>query len=873
MKQSFIRLSILSVVLALFTQLAQSATVKALSFAINEANGSSDRSPIKTYMATNHVDFGVFDYTKAPSYFIKDDFSEAGTNFKVIYFDYNSGSNNHNYKFLVFDSDKYELKNTPLDDKLGENITAVFSDENGDEYALLSVRGTYKDDKVSATLGPVKTYIAGIAAKYPNAKIIVSYNARLSGTYSTTGNTYMDILNTYLTEDSTGPQMTCLGRVTNVGGFYMYPADTPSTYSVSKVPSSIGTKYAGSLATLEVPTKYKVVFNDWDGTGLQTNIVYASESVTPPVPVREGYTFTGWDHAASEFASVSESFTATAQYALNAASLRVVGDPENLGTADPAYGSTSAIAAGDQFTASVTMPALADGATSRWVCAGYTHYEITDVVTGAKTIAQEGNAASFAYEHVFHDELVWHFTNEWLVSVSSTTGGSVSATETWVRNGETATLVATPEEGYDFWRWDGDTEGIADVSSATIAPSVTAARSLRAVFAPAGADVSVQHVATTGNDENDGYSPESPKLTIQAAVDTLAALPGYGTVHVAPGLYEAKSSQSTVVSDGVTAIVAITNAISVIGDANSPDGVTVRNTSTNNTAQAIVFYINHPGALVANLTAENSHRYAPQSRPYGGNVAIDAAGGTVSNCVIREANWAGNYARGSAAWLNSENALLTHCVITNNTAPGNGYQTTIGGGMGLFGGLFVHVDKGTVANCLIANNRDTSGWAIGGQDKQSWSSGVTIREGSLLNCTVVTNEARYTGGVYLHPDGYAKNVVVAGCVNRCSYTNSLGQIGWSDIGFKGSLANASHCASDGGEALDATCVAGTARQFFRDMAARDYRPAVNSPLINKGATYGGLAAFDLLGKARFKEKAPDIGCYEMTGAFTVIMVK
>ena len=57
------------------------------------------------------------------------------------------------------------------------------------------------------------------------------------------------------------------------------------------------------------------------------------------------------------------------------------------------------------------------------------------------------------------------------------------------------------------------------------------------------------------------------------------------------------------------------------------------------------------------------------------------------------------------------------------------------------------------------------------------------------------------------------------------------------------------------------------------MAGRDYRPAANSPLINKGAPYPGMAASDLIGKARFLEKAPDIGCYEMTGAFTVIMVK
>ena len=873
MKQSFIRLSLIAAMLAISAQIAQAATVKALSFAINYANNSGDRTPIKNYMGENGVDFGIFDYAKASSYFINADFSNSGRNFKAVY--YQNAANDQ--KFVIYDSDKYELVNVPANDKSANNMAAVFRDANGDMFALFSVRptstGSYRDDapaRITSTLDPVVAYVQGIAANYPGAKVILTYNAYLSGAYN--GNSYSNVLDRYLVERDEGPHMTRLGR-TSGGGAYMYPGDVPTSYLVTDV-NSIGTKYNGTLVTLAYPMKYKVIFNDWDGTGLQTNVVFAGESVTPPVPQRSGYTFTGWDHAASEFASVSASFTATAQYALNAASLHVVGDPENFGTSDPAYGLTSAIAAGDQFTASVTMPALANGATSRWVCSGYTHYEITDVVTGAKTIAQEGNAASFAYEHVFHDELVWHFTNEWLVSVSSTAGGSVSAaSETWVRNGETILLVATPGEGYDFWRWDGDTDGIADVSAASIAPAITAARSIRAVFAPAGADVSVQYVSTTGDDANDGYSAERPKLTIQAAVDTLAAIPGYGTVHVAPGRYETSSSESVAVSDAAKANVAVTNAITIVGDTGNPEDVIVRNTSTSHQAQVIVCYLNHPGAFVANLTFEDAHRNAPQSGPYGGNVAIDSAGGIVSNCIIRNATWYGNYARGTGAWLNSVDALLTHCVVTNNGASSSGYQTTIGGGLGLYGGLFVHVDKGTVANCLIANNRDTSGWSIGGQDKQSWSSGVTIREGSLLNCTVVTNVARWTGGVYLHPGGYAKNVVVAGCVNRCSYTNSLGQIGWHDIGFKGSLANVSHCASDGGEALDATCVAGTVSSFFRDFEARDYRPAADSPLVNRGVTYTGIEPFDLVGNVRVQGKAPDIGCYENSPRGTVLMVQ
>ncbi len=828
---------------------AANAAVKALSFAINEVNSSADKQPIRDYMGQNGVDFGVFDTAKASNYFINADFVSEGRNFAVSYYK----NANVDFKFVIYDSDKYTLVNVPEDDKSSNHIVGVFEDEYGDRFALISLRGSY-----SAT--SVKNYLDGIAAKYPTAKLIVTYNERV-------GNTSAETLNASLTTDSSGPQMTCLGRTsadeTSVGGVYLYPADVPASYSVSLVPKSIGTKYNGTLATIGFPAKCTVVFNDWDGTGLQTNIVLAGQSVTPPVPPeRAGYTFTGWDHPASDFASVPASFTATAQYAENTAWLLVSGDPEQIGTADPAYGTTPT---NGSFTASVTATNFLESSVERWVCTGYTHYEITDVATGAKTVAQEGSTASFAYTHVLHDELAWHFTNEWLVTASATAGGSVSATETWVRNGDTLALVATPDEGWEFLGWRGDTNGLADVSSASIAPVVTAPRTLRAAFTPVGADASVQYVATTGDDANDGYSSESPKLTIQAAVDTLADAAGHGTVHVAPGLYQAQSSQSTAVGNGATAIVAIADPIAVVGDTGRPEDVIVRNTSTFNQAQAIVLYLSHPRAFVANLTAENGHRMQPDVL-YGCNVAIDAAGGTVSNCVVRGANSIGNYARGAGAWLNSDDAFLTHCVVTNNTASGSGYQYTEGIG------IFVHVARGTVANCLIANNHDSGGTATHTNEKQDWSNGVAVDHGALINCTVATNEARHAAGVYLHPNGYATNVVVAGCVNHCTfYVN--GEPKFTDVGFSGTIANASHCASDGGEALDETCVAGTMETFFRDVAALDYRPRMDSPLVDKGVAYAGIAAIDLLGNKRVVSRAPDIGCYENPPVGLVIVIK
>ena len=836
----------LALAVGMLIPLASSAmTVKALSFAVNEAHGTGDKTPIKTFMATNDVDFGAFEYARADNYFINADFTLDDKHFKVAYYK-NAG---YDYKYFIYNSDKYELVDEPSTNKSSTNMAAAFRDEYGDTNVLVSLRGSF-------TASSVKSYLDGIASRYLGGRIIVTYNQLV-------GDSDSETLNDSLMDSSSGPGMTCLGRTdvngTAIGGAYMYPDDVPSSYSVSLVPKSIGTKYNGTLATIEFPNKYWVIFNDWDGTGLQTNVVVHGGSVTPPTPEREGYTFIGWDHPASDFASVTGSFTATAQY--DVPTLTVLGEPENFGTADPAYGTITTIASNDSFTASVTMPDAEPDATERWICTGYTHYQVTDLNTGARTVVQQGYSSSFTYTHVWRDELVWHFTNEWLVAVSATAGGSVSVGDTWVRNAETLALVATPESGWEFWGWVGDTSGIVDTSSASIAPTITAARSLKAVFIPDGADATVQYVDIDGNDANSGYFAGSPKLTVQAAIDALAGSSGCGTVYVAAGTYVYAGT------------VFVTNAISVLGATGNPEDVVLRAAKVGSNSNRITIRLNHPDAFVANLAVENGHRYQPQSNPYGANVAIEAAGGTVSNCVIRNGVSEHYYPRGTGAWLNSPAALLTHCVVTNNTTEGSGKQPN-----NTYAGVVVHVEKGTVANCLIANNANTGTGTVT-DIRQAAICGVTVIDGRILNCTVVTNEARYTGGVYLGSKGYATNVVVAGCVNKCTYLDAEGNPKFTDTGFKGELAHASHCASDdwesdeGGELDEKTCVRGTAAEFFRDMAGRDYRPAANSPLVNKGATYDGIAAIDLLGNPRVQGRSVDIGTYESAPSGLFIFVK
>ena len=66
--------------------------------------------------------------------------------------------------------------------------------------------------------------------------------------------------------------------------------------------------------TINVNIRHTVIFKDWDGTILKTEIVEESASATAPSdPTREGYNFTGWD---KDFTNVTSDLIITAQYAV-----------------------------------------------------------------------------------------------------------------------------------------------------------------------------------------------------------------------------------------------------------------------------------------------------------------------------------------------------------------------------------------------------------------------------------------------------------------------------------------------------------------------------------------------------------------------------
>lgn len=76
------------------------------------------------------------------------------------------------------------------------------------------------------------------------------------------------------------------------------------------------TKDANYTATFtNILRQYTVTFLDWDGTQLSQQVVdYGTAAIAPANPVREGYTFVGWD---KDFSNVQSDLIVTAQYTRN----------------------------------------------------------------------------------------------------------------------------------------------------------------------------------------------------------------------------------------------------------------------------------------------------------------------------------------------------------------------------------------------------------------------------------------------------------------------------------------------------------------------------------------------------------------------------
>ena len=360
----------------------------------------------------------------------------------------------------------------------------------------------------------------------------------------------------------------------------------------------------------------------------------------------------------------------------------------------------------------------------------------------------------------------------------------------------------------------------------------------------------VRYVATTGDDANHGGTPDFPKKTIGAAVESLATigqtLPCI--VHVAPGLYP------------ITAPIALNQPILVLGDDSDPSRTIVSNKSGAGylNGNQRVFTLNHADAFVANLTMQNGSSWGGG----GSSFYIQSNGGMVSNCVVEAGQTAGNGASCGGGLLDA--GRVTHTVFR---------KCTVGSGESSDGNQDYRPAvlwlKGTASaeNCLLVDNT---------QNKSKALSLARLDGSSVMrNCTIVDSGLGTTNSycavfapLYVGSANVTvQNVVVAGVTNQID--GALCRPLW---GYPAKFLNGATDADISGLNYHEGTVTGTASSFFNDYANGDYTPKTRGPLVNKGANYEGMASVDLAGKKRLNGSKIDIGCYEsQSSAFTVLI--
>ena len=337
----------------------------------------------------------------------------------------------------------------------------------------------------------------------------------------------------------------------------------------------------------------------------------------------------------------------------------------------------------------------------------------------------------------------------------------------------------------------------------------------------------VLFVAKTGDDGNDGKTPERAKLTINQAI---ASLPdGAGKVYVAPGVYDTELNGDY---DAGSNRVAVASACALIGAGASNEDVVLTGASGRR-----VLALDHANACVRNLTVRdgnvswNSNDSTGIQSCKGANVWIKR--GVMENCVIRDGHSGGYNSCAGNLFMND--GRVANCTIVGGTTSGNGrnYSYSEGGSISLAGGV--------MENCLITGCQPV------GTSRLTGGGPVNIYGSArLVNCTITGNDGAWTGGVIV---GSAS----AQSVNCAIYGNTLS----ADPGLDTDLYYR--------PTRNATVAKSVTNATKAVTAYFDHAATSAEGLTDAGAAYVGTSAVDLIGMPRVNGSAVDIGCYEAFG--------
>ncbi len=324
------------------------------------------------------------------------------------------------------------------------------------------------------------------------------------------------------------------------------------------------------------------------------------------------------------------------------------------------------------------------------------------------------------------------------------------------------------------------------------------------------------YVSPSGDNSNDGLTPQTPLKTIQHAASIIMAdSENPHTIHLADGVYS-PSTNGEYFPVEVRSYVSLTGGSEdgVVLDAESTAGVMRCGNITSSTISNLTltggFVLNHGGGIfcynsspsLMNVTVNgNSAGYS------GGGIYC----GDNSNPAMTHVTVSGNSTRyGGGICCDESYPILTDVTISGNSASYFG------------GGIFCDESNPNLANMTISDN-----------SAQQWGGGIFCATDSSPNLTqvTITGNSAYQGGGFCC--GYSSSSYVVNCI---LWNNTPQEVYF--VSVHPSSITISCCDVEGGEAGIETNDNGTvywhannidADPLFCDPGNGDYRLQLDSP--------------------------------------------
>lgn len=274
--------------------------------------------------------------------------------------------------------------------------------------------------------------------------------------------------------------------------------------------TDIAGNQSGKEITVTYSPQYVVDFNlgahatRTGGGALSQTVSYGAAAIVPTLAIEDGYQLE-WD---TDFSVVTTNLTATAQYQRESHTLAITSEYD---ACNPSVGSKTHY---HGVIVTNTCPARLILGTRKYVCAGWK-------LTGGNDVS--GHSSGTNLEVIVSVEadlsLQWNWSTNFWVDVSAGIGGSVNQTSSWNHANAQFSILATPDQWYEFTCWSGDVSG----TDRSVQLNVTSPLQISASFAEklfgehsvphswlasmgfAVTDENVQQIAESDQD-GDGYS-------------------------------------------------------------------------------------------------------------------------------------------------------------------------------------------------------------------------------------------------------------------------------------------------------------------------------------------------------------------------------